>query len=83
MQHQPLALIINDNDQKPWICDYYNLFTKKLRKYGFELTANKRHFEEREGGINAGSKLHKAKNKPLFWRKRVSEHALGRRQNLA
>ena len=59
----PLLLIINDIDHKSWICDYFNLFTKKLRKRGIEFKADKRHFEPRENGENAGSKLYKSRTK--------------------
>ena len=34
-QNSPLLLIINDIDHKAWICDHFNLFTRKLRKRGF------------------------------------------------
>jgi len=57
----PLLLIINDIDHKAWICDYFNLFTKKLRKRGLSFNADKRHFEPREDGENAGSKLYKSR----------------------
>ena len=30
--YSPLLLIINDIDHKSWICDYLNVFIKKLRK---------------------------------------------------
>jgi len=77
----PLLLIINDIDHKSWICDYYNLFTKKLRKCGFEFTANKRHFEEREDGVSAGSKLYKVRTNrfladiPKGHREKYNAHA--------
>ena len=77
----PLLLIINDIDHKSWICDYYNLFTKKLRKCGFDFTAIKRHFEEREDGMNAGSKLYKAQTNrflseiPREHREKYNAHA--------
>ena len=57
----PLLFIINDIDHKSWICDYFNLFTKKLRKHGFSFKADNRHFEPRENGENAGSKLYKSR----------------------
>jgi hypothetical protein len=57
----PLLLIINDIDHKSWICDYFNLLTKKLRKRGLSFNADKRHFEPREDGENAGSKLYKSR----------------------
>ena len=57
----PLLLIINDIDHKSWICDYFNLFMKKLRKHGLSFKADKRHFEPRENGENAGSKLYKSR----------------------
>jgi hypothetical protein len=77
----PLLLIINDIDHKSWICDYYNLFTKKLRKCGFEFTASKRHFEEQEDGVSAGSKLYKARTNrfladiPKGHREKYNAHA--------
>jgi SAM-dependent methyltransferase len=53
----PLMFIINDIDHKSWICDYFNLFIKKLRKAGLNFEYYKRHFESREE--NDGSKQYK------------------------
>ena len=57
----PFLLVINDIDHKSWICDYFNLFTKKLRGRGFRFTYNKRHFTPHEDGNNAGSKIHSSR----------------------
>jgi hypothetical protein len=54
----PLLFIINDIDHKAWICDYFNLFIQKLRQCGQTCTYHKRHFEPREDGGNAGSKIY-------------------------
>jgi hypothetical protein len=54
----PFLFIINDIDHKSWICDYFNLFVKKLRERGLMFRYDKRHFLPREDGENAGSKLY-------------------------
>lgn len=77
----PLLLIINDIDHKSWICDYFNLFTRKLRKRGLSFTACKRHFEPRNEGENAGSKLYKSRSNkflsliPAEQREKYNAHA--------
>ena len=60
-RNSPFLMIINDIDHKSWICDYFNLFTRKLRARGFSFKSEKRHFEPREDGENAGSKLYKSR----------------------
>ena len=57
-KNSPLLLIINDIDHKSWLCDYFNLFIKKLRDNGLEFSYSKRHFKPREDGENAGSKIY-------------------------
>lgn len=75
----PLLLIINDIDHKSLICNYFNLFTKKLRSQGLSFTANKRHFEPRE--VNAGSKQYKSRSNqflseiPTEHREKYNAHA--------
>ena len=51
-------LIINDIDHKTWLRDYFNLFVKKLRERDLIFKYNKRHFEPRDDGDNAGSKIY-------------------------
>ena len=74
-------LIINDIDHKLWICDYFNLFVKKLRERGLAFSYAKRHFTPREDGENAGSKLYPSRaNKftsiiPAEHREKYNAHA--------
>ena len=77
----PLLLIINDIDHKSWICDYFNLFVKKLRECGLTFKHSKRHFVPREDGENAGSKIYTSRaNKftsiiPAEHREKYNAHA--------
>jgi hypothetical protein len=77
----PMLIIINDIDHKSWICDYFNLLTRKLHRYGYTFRATKRHFEKREDGENNGSILYKSNSSrflqiiPSDHREKYNSHA--------